>query len=395
MVTGSSLGLNQQSIRRLNERMPSVSDDVVEAIIEEVPYYADALSGPMGKIIRDAVQIALTGFITVASTSSGDSAAPRAAALSGAYDLGRGEARSGRSAEALLSAYRIGARVSWERLSAETVHGGADAAAVANFASLVFDYIDQLSAASVSGHADEIARFGQARERLLEGLAGDLLAGTLTPSLVEQAMAAGWEPPTTFTVVLAPASQTRSVQTELRDDVLRARTELLEGYSVLLVPDAHGRGRTRLLRQLRNWQVVVGPARPWQEASSSYERAERVLSMGLGPDSEAHLAKLILGADPQALIDLRIKVLQPLENLSDSTRAKLVETLRAWLLHQGRREDMAQALFVHPQTVRYRMGQIRDCFGDRLEDPQWILDLTLALGEEPLRPGARSESSGH
>ncbi|HNO39886.1 MAG TPA: PucR family transcriptional regulator, partial [Marmoricola sp.] len=93
MAARSSLGLNQKSIKRLNDRMPSVSDDVVEAIIEEVPYYADALSGPMGQIIRDAVQVALTGFITVASTSTGDSAAPRAAALSGAYDLGRGEAR--------------------------------------------------------------------------------------------------------------------------------------------------------------------------------------------------------------------------------------------------------------------------------------------------------------
>lgn len=362
--------------------MPSVSEDVVAAIIEEVPGYTDALSGPMGKIIRDAVQIALTGFITVASTSSGDSAAPRAAALSGAYDLGRGEARSGRSAEALLSAYRIGARVSWERLSAETVHGGADAAAVANFASLVFDYIDQLSAASVSGHADEIARSGQARERLLEGLASDLLAGTMTPTRIEQAAGFGWEQPATFTVVLAPASQSRSVLTELRDDVLRARADLLEGQVVLLVPDAHGRGRSRLLHQLRNWQVVVGPARPWQEAASSYERAARVLELGLGPDTEAHLSKLILSADSPSLADLRVRVLQPLDDLTESTRAKLVETLRAWLVYQARREDMATALFVHPQTVRYRMGQIRDCYGERLEDPQWILDLTIALGDE-------------
>ncbi|MEZ5114414.1 MAG: helix-turn-helix domain-containing protein, partial [Nocardioidaceae bacterium] len=361
-------------------QMTSVSDDVVEAIIEEVPYYTDALSGPMGQIIRDAVQVALTGFITVAS-SSGDSAQPRAAALSGAYDLGRGEARSGRSAEALLSAYRIGARVSWERLSAETVQAGADGAAVANFASLVFDYIDQLSAASVSGHADETARSGQARERLLEGLATDLLEGTLTPALVEQTQAAEWAPPATFTVVLAPREQARSVITELRDDVLRARADFLEGYVVLLVPDAHGPARARLIRQLRNWSAIVGPARPWQEAASSYARAEHVLELGLGPDSEAHLSTLILNSDPMALRDLRDRVLEPLSDLTESTRAKLVETLRAWLLHQGRREDIARVLFVHPQTVRYRIGQLREAYGDRLDDPAWILDLTIALGE--------------
>ena len=60
-------------------------------------------------------------------------------------------------------------------------------------------------------------------------------------------------------------------------------------------------------------------------------------------------------------------------------REKLTETLRAWLLHHGRRDDVAAALFVHPQTVRYRMGQLRDLYGDRLEDPDTVLALTIAL----------------
>ena len=55
------------------------------------------------------------------------------------------------------------------------------------------------------------------------------------------------------------------------------------------------------------------------------------------------------------------------------------ETMRAWLLYQGRRDDIAAALFVHPQTVRYRMGQLRELYGERLDDPDTIRDLTLAL----------------
>jgi DNA-binding PucR family transcriptional regulator len=51
------------------------------------------------------------------------------------------------------------------------------------------------------------------------------------------------------------------------------------------------------------------------------------------------------------------------------------------LLHHGRREDIAAALFVHPQTVRYRMQQLRDLYGDRLEDPETVLALTVALGD--------------
>ena len=87
----------------------------------------------------------------------------------------------------------------------------------------------------------------------------------------------------------------------------------------------------------------------------------------------------LLHADESALADLRARALAPLEQLKPSAQEKLADTLRAWLLHQGRRDDIAAALFVHPQTVRYRMSQLRDLYGDRLEDPDTVLALTLAL----------------
>jgi DNA-binding PucR family transcriptional regulator len=59
--------------------------------------------------------------------------------------------------------------------------------------------------------------------------------------------------------------------------------------------------------------------------------------------------------------------------------AKLAETLRSWLRHQGRREDVAAELFIHPQTVRYRMTRLRELYGDRLRDPEWVSSLLIAL----------------
>ena len=41
-----------------------------------------------------------------------------------------------------------------------------------------------------------------------------------------------------------------------------------------------------------------------------------------------------------------------------------------------RRRD---GLFVHAQTVRYRMGQLRELFGDLLDNHESVLRLTLAL----------------
>lgn len=77
--------------------------------------------------------------------------------------------------------------------------------------------------------------------------------------------------------------------------------------------------------------------------------------------------------------DLRTRALAPLRTLPVATARRLEETLRAWLLHQGRRDEVAAALFVHPQTVRYRMSQLRELFPD-LASPHRVLELTLAVG---------------
>ncbi|MDX6703089.1 MAG: hypothetical protein QOF26_3315, partial [Baekduia sp.] len=52
---------------------------------------------------------------------------------------------------------------------------------------------------------------------------------------------------------------------------------------------------------------------------------------------------------------------------------------RAWLDEPGQVSRVAERLGVHPQTVRYRMAQLRDLFGERLDDPEARFELALAL----------------
>jgi DNA-binding PucR family transcriptional regulator len=97
-------------------------------------------------------------------------------------------------------------------------------------------------------------------------------------------------------------------------------------------------------------------------------------------DTDDHLVELVLSADSEAADDLRRRALAPLTHLRTNSAQRLAETLRSWLLHQGQRDAVAADLFIHAQTVRYRMTQLRELYGDRLNDPQTILELTLALG---------------
>ena len=376
----------------MRAELPSVAERTVAEIIVEVPSYADAFSGDMGRVIVNAVELALGGFLELATASGGaDASTPIRPALEGAYQLGRGEARSGRSMDALLAAYRVGARVSWRHMSASAVAAGLSAEQLARFAELVFAYIDQLSAASVAGHSDELATTGRVRQRYLERLANLLLAGGPQVDLEAAAERADWAPPRTLTAVILPQDKVRGALVSLDGRTLRsgedvpgldAATDLL----VLLVPDAEGRSRPALMRSLDGRDAVIGPARPWPEAAASYARACRALRLGLTAegseplDTERRLADLVLRADGEALADLRAAVLAPLDDLSAGAREKLVETLRSWLLHQGRRDQVAAELFVHAQTVRYRMTQLREIYGKRLEDPRTVLELTLALG---------------
>lgn len=381
---GESVLLPPETVAAIRADLATVADDVVDQILQEVPAYEDAFSGPMGETIRGAVQVALGGFLSLISDKRGpDALAPRASAVDGAYQLGRGEVRSGRTTDALLSAYRIGARVSWQHLSAKAVEQGIDPAQMASFAELVFAYIDELSAASVAGHQDESATEGRIRQRMAERLARHLLTGAPDTTVLASAERAEWTPPTTLTAVLVHESQAGSLlQAFKRGTLLTADLPELDGDALLMVPDAHDRARSVLLRTVRGRDALVGPPRPWMQVRESFDRAVRARSLGLTGDTELHLPRLVLTADPKALEDLRDVVLAPLADLRPAAAAKLRETLRAWLLHQGRRDDVAAALFVHPQTIRYRMTQLRELYGERLEDPATVLALTLALGVE-------------
>ncbi len=369
--------------RAIRADLATVAEATVAAIVIEVPSYADAYADAMGATIENAVQLALGGFLELATTRGAAAAdTPIQPALDGAYALGRGEARGGRSLDALLAAYRVGARVAWRHLAGTAASSGLTVEQMARFAELVFAYIDALSAASVAGHADERTASGRVRQRVLERLGQRLLAGGSAEELSAAADRADWTPPRTLTAVLLPAARVRGALALLDAGTLQP---VDEDRSVLLVPDAGGPARPALLRALAGMEAVVGPARPWSDVAASHARATRAVELGLtapGPaplDTQLRLAELVLRADQDALADLRTQVLAPLDELGEGPREKLTETLRAWLLHQGRRDRIAADLFVHPQTVRYRMGQLRDLFGEALEDPRTVLELTLAL----------------
>ena len=152
-------------------------------------------------------------------------------------------------------------------------------------------------------------------------------------------------------------------------------------------PEAPAR-RAQLAGALEGMPAALGPAVALERAAQSLARARAAHALvvdGLVPAdqlvvADEHLAALVLHAgDPALAADLAAKALAPMTELSRARRARLEATLRAWLDHPGQVSRMAGELHVHPQTVRYRLAQLRELFGARLDDPDARFELALAL----------------
>lgn len=383
--------ITRADLAAMAETIPKVAAAAVGALVNAIPAYGPTVRGPEELAdVEDAILLAIYGFFSAVEHREGESFGPDATTIDAAYAYGVYEAEHDRDNSALLAAYRIGTRVAWESMSDLLVQRKVAAGAIARFALLVFTYMDQISAASVAGHTAANAAEARMRDRRRGQLSHALVTSGSADETRQLAVLAGWPLPTTITVAALPAAQVHSALQVLDHRALVVPGELSDEFddrfAVVLIPDAH-RERRALVRRLEDRGGALGPTKPWPEARHSYDRLVRLhragaLSSTAFVDADDHLVTLVVRADTEAFTDLRHRALAPLATASKRSQDRLTQTLRSWLLHNGSRTRVAEELGVHPQTVRYRVGQLRELFGDRLNDPNAILELTIALADQ-------------
>jgi hypothetical protein len=369
----------------LRPELPALADEIVAELSRGVPDYARPLEGPFGQALRAGVEEALARFTRFVADPKAVPDESREVYL----NLGRGEMRAGRSLDALLAAYRLGARVAWRRLAAAGERAGLSPRTLYTLAEAIFAYIDELSADSIEGYAREQAAAAGALQRRRQRLAAMLVQHPpAAPPTVEAAASnAGWRLPRSLAVLVVESDESSEgaerLAVRLGPDALVTHQPPL---NVALIP-APAR-REELEAAVRDRRAALGPEVPWQEAALSFARAREVLRLagegGIDGDeallvAERHRLSLLLGADRRLARDVAESALAPLEGESELSRERLGSTLDAWLRHRGRTEAVAKALHVHPQTVRYRLARLRELFGNRLDDPDGRFELELAL----------------
>jgi sugar diacid utilization regulator len=82
---------------------------------------------------------------------------------------------------------------------------------------------------------------------------------------------------------------------------------------------------------------------------------------------------------PEAMIKIVGPTLESFGRLSDEERETLLETFRTWLENGASVSAVAELLFCHPNTVRYRLRRIEKLTGRSLSRPRDAAELCLAF----------------
>ena len=373
----------------LRPELPSLANDIIEAIRVKIPEYARPMDGPYGQLMRECVEQALASFV--------DRVADPTTSLKQRDEMARGlgqhEADEGRSLDSLQTAYRVGSRVAWQRVM-DIGHRNPELTSdvMSMLADAVFEYMEELAELSFQGYREARAVTAEeqqaVRRRLLQ-----LILNRDQPiplrALADIATDAGWPLPDQVTAV---AVQPRRNAERADPGPLAADSDVLasldDGQPHLLIPGPSDAAReAALAARLGIRRAAIGLAVPLTDATDSLRWARQALALAEAGVIEAgqivhcedHLLTLWLMSDSALAEQVSRRQLGALEGLTPRQRQRLTETFGAWLETRGTAAEIAERLQVHPQTVRYRIRQLERTLGDEFGDPDARFAMEMVL----------------
>ena len=244
------------------------------------------------------------------------------------------------------------------------------------------------AAATVYAGAAEARGAWDAR---LEALVVDgIVRGDAEESVLSRAAALGWDlsEPATVLIGNPPSEDPPAVLYGVRHRAARAGHGVLVGVQgsrlvVVVGGGTDGPALDRLAEAFGEGPVVAGPTVPaLAEAHRSAVEALSALRAVVAWPSAPRpvrsvdlLPERALAGDPEAERQLLEIVVRPLAAAGGS----LIETLDTYLEVGGVLEACARQLFVHPNTVRYRLRRITELTGQTPSDPRHALVLRIGL----------------
>ena len=370
----SSQAVRRDLVARLLADTEALPAQLLQRMQAEIPAYRD--------FDRDELLPAAIASITRILSAVGDERAFTDAELAAFRAHGEMRGRQGIFIDDMLVGWRAAVRAALESLVAVGRDVGVTDRDLLNLSHDVLAVTDIAIAALVRGHHDaerELAGYEQDR---LTDLVRGILLGTLSRAEIRVRIESqGVDPDGEYYAIRARGSPNTQAGNLTRrhgstpGENTRGLTALIDGDTAGFIdqrPDASP-GAT----------IGVGPRDRLDRLEPSFRRATRALTtaaaFGLtGVYDLAELGLLPVVLDEQEIGDELVRrYITPL-GTGDAAET-LLDTVRHYL-NVGMRADIAaKQLFVHHNTVRYRLRRYEELTGTNLRDPDRSLEVWWAL----------------
>jgi DNA-binding PucR family transcriptional regulator len=256
----------------------------------------------------------------------------------------------------------------------------------------VLRYGREVAFTSAMSYATAAETRGAWDARLEASVVDAIVRGDAEESLLSRAAALGWDldAPATVLVGNSPSDDPPTVVYEVRSRAARVNRPVLlgvQGSRLVVVlagaTDPPSEVLTRLSTSFGDGPVVAGPtvdsiADAHRSSADALSGLRAVVAWPSAPRpvrSTDLLPERALAGDPEAEWQLIDQIARPLENAGGA----LLETVDTFLEAGGVLETCARLLFVHPNTVRYRLRKAAELTGHNATSPRDALVLRIAL----------------
>jgi PucR C-terminal helix-turn-helix domain len=300
--------------------------------------------------------------------------------------VGEARAHQGIPIADVLLAWRLGVQVAIDR--ATEIGPGLDIsdAEMLRFVRALIASSDRAMAIIASAHRTADLELATREHERRAAVVRESLLGKIAPVVVRaHAESCGIDVSREYVAIRADDVPEERTQRERRlgfQGTLRPRV----GLAAMIDDDLAGFLLKRPAGEIP-FAVGVGPARPVERLTESFELASRILATMRAFDMVGVCDFDALGALPAIVADRAVgdalvgRYLEPLA----ASRAEIAASLRALFESDMHVDRAAEQLFVHPNTLRYRIGRFEEITGANLRNPRSALEIWWALQRDAIR----------
>jgi DNA-binding PucR family transcriptional regulator len=378
-------GVSARTLRILERASGRLASRSVAAMEEQLPWFARLPADQRASVLLIA-QVGAAGFISWLRDPSEAVKLSTDAFRNAPQELSR-----------WISLRRtvVLVRLATDILEQQLPEFAADDAERAALTEGMLRYGREIAFAAANSYAAAAETRGAWDARLEALVVDGIVRSDAEESLLSRAAALGWDPAEKATVLVGnpPSDDPPTVVYEVRSRASRAGRPVLlgvQGSRLVVVTAGETAGGNdgehtlgTLALAFGEGPVVAGPTVP-SLAEAHYSATEalsglRAVAGWPGAPRPARSSELlperVLTGDAEAERQLIEHIAKPLENAGGA----LLHTVTTYLDCGGVLETCARTLFVHPNTVRYRLKRAAELTGRHAADPRDALFLRVAL----------------